>query len=84
MKITGIFTMKDGTKIVDGRSPWNDNVSHKIGDVLVCGLRQWIVVDVDHIHQGCFGAPSERWHVLKLKPVNHNDMPNKGDVLVKQ
>lgn len=83
MKVIGIFTFKNGSKAVSGSSLWDDNLTHKIGDTLICGEKKWQVVAVDHIHQGCFGVPTTRWHALKLQPIDHNDLPNIDDVLVK-
>lgn len=83
MKVTGFFTLKDDSKVVDGVSLWEDNISHKVDDILVCGEKQWRIVDVSHIFQGCFVAPKWRDHSVKLEPIDHNDLPNIGDVLIK-
>jgi hypothetical protein len=84
MKITGIFTFNNGTKVVSGISPWNDNLRHKPNDILVCGDKQWKVIEVAKIFQGCFMSPDTRQHELKLQPINHNDMPNEGDILTRK
>jgi hypothetical protein len=83
MKVNGIFKLKDGSKIVGGDSLWDDNITHKVDDILVCGDKRWQVVAVEHIHQGCFVVPITRWHALKLQPIGHDDLPNINDVLVK-
>lgn len=84
MKVQFIFSMKDGRKAVSGESLWNDELFHKVGDVLTCDSKQWRVTAVDHIFQGCFGAPKYRQHSLMLEPINHSDFPEKDNVLVKQ
>jgi hypothetical protein len=82
MIVDGTFQLK-GDLVVDGHSDWDDNLSHKVGDILNCGSKQWEVIAVDRIFQGCFGRPSVRHHTLKLKPIGHSDMPIIGDVLIK-
>jgi hypothetical protein len=82
MKIHGVFDLKIRGKVVAGRSPWTDNVWHKIGDVLICGDKKWRVIAVDTIFQGCFSIPTTRMHGLQLEPIDHNEQPNIGDDLV--
>jgi hypothetical protein len=83
MKVDNIFTLKDGSKAISGFSLWDDNISHKVGDTLIYGEKKWQVVAVDKIIQGCFGRPTTRYHALKLQPIDHDDLPNPGDILVK-
>jgi hypothetical protein len=82
MIVDGIFEgVKIGT-IVTGHSNWQDNLTHKVGDVLTCETKQWTIIGVERIHQGCFGAPKDRYHALKLDPIGHDTMPAEGDILV--
>jgi len=83
MKVFDILKLKDGIKVVCGESLWDDNITHKVDDILVCGEKRWQVVSVDHLHQGCFGVPTTRWHALQLQPIGHSDLPNIDDILVK-
>lgn len=83
MIVKGIFHHSDGSKTVDGLSPWRANIQHQVGDILTCGNRQWKVVAVSYWRQGCFGEPINRFHTLKLEPIGHSDLPNEGDELVK-
>ena len=82
MKVTGLFNIKSRGTVITGVSPWQDNLSHKNGDVLSCGDKKWMVVGVDHFRQGCFGIPKERHHGLQLQPIDHDSQPNVEDELV--
>jgi hypothetical protein len=82
MKVIGIFNIKKRGTVISGVSPYRDNVSHKNGDILSCGDKSWKVIAVDRFHQGCFGVPKERYHGLKLEPIDHDSQPNVGDELV--
>jgi hypothetical protein len=74
---------KKGTKIIDGESPWNVNLTHMEGQILSCGAKQWRVSKVDKIHHCCFvGTPQTRRHCLILEPLGHQDQPNVGDILI--
>lgn len=84
MKVTNVFTLRNGIKVISGLSDWNDNIYHEIGDILVCGSQKWKVTDVSYIIQGCFGIPTHREHDLCLQPVDHEDQPNVGDILVSE
>lgn len=83
IEITGIFKLKNGDRVVSGESPWDNEVQLNVNDVLVCGSKQWKIIAIDRIYQGCFGAPTFRQHALKLNPIGHNDMPNEKDILVR-
>ena len=82
MLVIGIFTFSNGTKAISGETIWEDNVSHRVGQVLTCGSKQWKVVAINRIYQGCFSKPEKRYHDLKLEPINHTDQPNVDDRLV--
>ncbi len=82
MKITGIFHIKQRGPLISGVSDWQDNLSHKNGDILSCGDKKWRVIAVDRFYQGCFGIPKERYHGLQLQPIDHSDQPKEGDVLI--
>jgi hypothetical protein len=82
MKITGLFNIKKRGIVVCGISPWQDNIQHKLGDILTCGTKQWRVIAVDHFRQGCFYTPKDRMHSLQLEPVGHNSQPNIDDELI--
>jgi hypothetical protein len=84
MTVMGIFHIKKIGTVVSGHSPWKDNLSYKIGDIVICGDKQWKVVGVDRFHQGCFGIPDVRYHGLKLEPIGHDEQPKENDVLITQ
>jgi|HubBroStandDraft_5_1064220.scaffolds.fasta_scaffold17562_3 hypothetical protein len=84
MEVTGVFSLKDGRRVICGESLWEHNITHKVGDILVCGSKRWAVKAVERFHQGCFGIPTLRYHGLYLEPLEHNDMPNIKDILVKE
>lgn len=81
MIVDGVFQLKIG-KVVTGSSLWKENCSHKEGDVLTCDTKQWKVVGVDRIFQGCFSVPIIRYHALILEPIGHDAMPVEGDILL--
>jgi hypothetical protein len=83
MIVDVIFQLKDGP-VIGGYSNWDADITHRVGDILKCGIKEWEVIAVDRIYQGCFGRPTHRHHNLKLKPIGNNDMPIKGDILIKQ
>jgi hypothetical protein len=81
MIVDGVFNLK-GEIVVSGNSKTNDNINHKIGDVLSDETKQWKVIAISKIHQGCFGFSSPtRMHLLKLEPINHLEQPKINDVL---
>ncbi len=82
--ITGTFTFKDGRKVVSATSAWNNNVNLVLGEILICGDKKWQVVAIDHFRQGCFGVPTTRHHGFGLKPIDHDDQPEVGNVLQRQ
>ena len=83
MIVDGVFNLKN-IKVITGSTPWEDNIQHKIGDVLTCGDKKWKVSAVDKMHQGCFGVSttSTRHHGLKLDPIDHDSQPQVGDDLI--
>lgn len=83
MIVDGAIELK-GQLIITGLSTWKDNLQHAPGDILTDGTRQWAVVEVDKIHQGCFDLPRCRYHALKVKPIGHDQMPEMKSVLTKQ
>jgi hypothetical protein len=82
MEVTHIYDIQKLGTLFTGKSRWEDEVYHRIGDVLTCGSKKWKVIAVSHFRQGCFGIPQYRLHSLKLEPIDHEDFPQVGDVLV--
>lgn len=85
MKVIDIYDMANGNRAVFGVTPWKDNVTFAVGDVLVRDDdRKWRVSAMTRIIQGCFGQPERRQHRLQLEPIDHSEQPIQGDILVKQ
>jgi hypothetical protein len=84
MKVIDIYDMANGNRAVFGTTPWKDNVSYAVGDVLVRGDKKWRVSAMTRIIQGCFGTPERRQHRLQLEPIDHSEQPIQGDILEKQ
>jgi len=81
MEITHIYDLKKHGTIFCGRSRWEDEIYHRIGDVVFCASKKWRVTAVSHIRQGCFSVPQYRMHSIKLEPIDHEGFPQVGDVL---
>lgn len=84
MKVDIVYTFKDKSVAITGDTPWEDEVSFKVGEIIHCGEKRWRITDVNHCHQGCFGVPDNRYHGLKIEPIDHSEYPNKGDDIEKE
>jgi hypothetical protein len=84
MKVLFILDIKKGINAYYGETVWEDNVTHKIGEVIACKSKKWKITSVADIAQGCFCKPKNRYHCLRLEPIDHDTFPAVGDVLVKK
>jgi hypothetical protein len=85
MKVIDIYDMANGNRAVFGATPWKDNATFAVGDVLVReDNRKWRVSAISRIMQGCFAQPESRHHRLQLEPIDHTEQPIQGDILEKQ
>lgn len=82
MEVTHIYDIKGLGKLFTGKSRWEDEVYHRNGDILSCDSKQWRVTAVSHFRQGCFSVPRYRLHSIKLEPIDHQDFPQVGDILL--
>lgn len=82
MEITHVYQLKELGQVFTGKSRWDDEVYHRIGDILACGSKKWKVIGVSHLRQGCFSVPTTRLHSVKLEPIDHDEFPQVGDVLL--
>ena len=82
MKVTHVYDIKERGKVFTGKSRWEDEVYHRISDVLTCGSKKWRVTSVDRFRQGCFTVPTTRLHGIQLEPIDHDEFHQVGDVLL--
>ena len=78
MEVTGLYNLKKLGIVISGVTAWEDEVD----EIVSCGDKQWKIVKVDRVHQGCWGVPKTRLHNLKLEPIGHDSQPNVGDILI--
>ena len=70
------FTSKVlGKTVVSFISPWEKQLAFENGNVIACGDKNYKVISVDSIFQGCFGAPKNRMHSLMVEPMGHESVP---------
>jgi hypothetical protein len=84
MEVTGTIIRHGGKTVIMGRSPWENYLTHRVGEILSYGSKQWRVTAVNRIIQGCFGIPENRMHLLELEPIDHYEMPKEHDLLAKE
>jgi hypothetical protein len=84
MKVLFILDISKGVNSYYGETPWEDNATHKAGDIVSCKTKKWKVTYAADIKQGCFAKSEMRYHSLRLEPIGHDTFPAVGDVLIKK